>query len=65
MYLFFPQLVAGPIERSDRLIPQFKEKHVFQWDRLIFGGQLIVWGLFKKMVVADRLAVIVNQSTTI
>ncbi len=58
---FFPQLVAGPIERSDRLIPQFKEKHVFQWDRLIFGGQLIVWGLFKKMVVADRLAVIVNQ----
>jgi len=58
---FFPQLVAGPIERSDRLIPQFKEKHDFEWERLIYGGQLMVWGLFKKMVVADRLAVIVNQ----
>lgn len=58
---FFPQLVAGPIERSDRLIPQFKEKHTFDWERCIHGGQLMVWGLFKKMVVADRLAVIVNE----
>lgn len=58
---FFPQLVAGPIERSDRLIPQFYQKHNFDMNRFIYGGQLVVWGLFKKMVVADRLAIVVNE----
>ena len=58
---FFPQLVAGPIERSQRLLPQFYEDHAPQWDRMIDGLQLIVWGLFKKIVVADRLSVFVDQ----
>jgi alginate O-acetyltransferase complex protein AlgI len=53
---FFPQLVAGPIERATHLLPQFQKDRV--WNRVAFesGLQLIVWGLFKKMVIADNLA---------
>ena len=57
---FFPQLVAGPIERAERLIPQFKRKLTFSSDQASNGLKLILWGLFKKMVIADQIAVIVN-----
>lgn len=58
---FFPQLVAGPIERSTRLLPQFFKKNDFDPQRLLDGLKLILWGFFKKMVVADRLAVFVDR----
>jgi D-alanyl-lipoteichoic acid acyltransferase DltB (MBOAT superfamily) len=58
---FFPQLVAGPIERSINFLPQFYEKHKFSIHRVVEGGKLIVWGLFKKMVIGDNLALIVDQ----
>jgi alginate O-acetyltransferase complex protein AlgI len=58
---FFPQLVAGPIERPDRLLPQFKTKQTIGYDRITDGLKLMAWGFFKKLVVADRLAVIVNN----
>lgn len=57
---FFPQLVAGPIERSTRLLPQFYEKHSFCPDRAVSGLRIILWGFFKKIVIADRLAVFVD-----
>jgi len=53
---FFPQLVAGPIERASHLLDQFREKHHFSSQRLLDGGKIILWGLFKKVVIADRLA---------
>jgi D-alanyl-lipoteichoic acid acyltransferase DltB (MBOAT superfamily) len=58
---FFPQLVAGPIERSSRLLPQLSRKIDFDYDRIVEGLRLILWGLFKKVVVADRLALMVNS----
>ena len=58
--LFFPQLVAGPIERPQNLLHQFREKHHFDYDAVSSGVKLIVWGLFQKMVIADRLAPIVD-----
>jgi len=57
---FFPQLVAGPIERSTRLLPQFYKKHEFDYTRITDGLKLVSWGLFKKIVIADRLAILVN-----
>ena len=57
---FFPQLVAGPIERSRNLLPQFREVHRFSWDKICQGMLPFLWGLFKKIVIADQLAVIVN-----
>jgi alginate O-acetyltransferase complex protein AlgI len=57
---FFPQLVAGPIERSTRLLPQFFERHGFDESRVTSGLRLMLWGFFKKVVIADRLAVYVN-----
>ncbi|WMJ82393.1 MBOAT family O-acyltransferase [Clostridium sp. MB40-C1] len=57
---FFPQLVAGPIERSDRLLPQFYEKHKFDYKRVTDGLKLMGMGYFKKVVIADRLAILVN-----
>lgn len=57
---FFPQLVAGPIERSSHLIPQLKQSHPIKYENLLIGFRLILWGLFKKMVVADRLAIFVD-----
>jgi D-alanyl-lipoteichoic acid acyltransferase DltB (MBOAT superfamily) len=53
---FFPQLVAGPIERASHLLPQFQEKRYFTYENANAGLRLILWGLFKKVVVADRLA---------
>ena len=58
---FFPQLVAGPIERSVHLLPQFSRKVRFDYNQVVSGLRLMLWGLFKKMVIADRLALIVNE----
>ncbi len=58
---FFPQLVAGPIERSTRLLPQLVKKYNLDYDRIIGGLQLMMWGFFKKLVIADRVAQIVNK----
>jgi alginate O-acetyltransferase complex protein AlgI len=58
--LFYPQLVAGPIERPANLLPQLELTAGFDAERVTDGLKLMVWGLFKKMVVADRLAVVVN-----
>ncbi len=57
---FFPQLVAGPIERSAHLLPQFDEEFKFDYTRVKNGLLLMLWGLFKKIVIADRLAIVVN-----
>src|SRR5438105_15126038 len=59
--MFYPQLVAGPIERPGNLLPQFHEPHTFDIERVGRGLQLMVCGLFKQVVIADRLAVMVNQ----
>lgn len=58
--MFYPQLVAGPIERPQNLLHQFREKHFFEWERVVDGLKLMLWGLFKKIVIADRLAIYVN-----
>ena len=58
---FFPQLVAGPIERSTRLLPQFYRKYSFDFQRVRNGLLLMSWGFFKKLIIADRVAVLVNQ----
>lgn len=58
---FFPQLVAGPIERSSRLLPQLKKKYDFDYQRTVEGLQRMTWGFFKKVVIADNLAVAVNH----
>lgn len=58
---FFPQLVAGPIERSGNLLPQLQSlRYKFDHDRVVDGLRLMVWGFFKKVVIADRLAACVN-----
>jgi alginate O-acetyltransferase complex protein AlgI len=59
--LFYPQMVAGPIERPQNLLHQFKVTHSFTRANAAAGLRLMCWGLFKKVVIADRLAVIVNQ----
>ena len=59
--MFFPQLVAGPIERASNLLPQIKEKHVFRYSDGTHGLKLMVWGYFKKLVVADTLAIYVDE----
>lgn len=58
---FFPQLVAGPIERASRLLPQIQSKRTFQKDNILRGLQLIFWGLFLKVFVADNLGIIANN----
>ncbi len=58
---FFPQLVAGPIERSKNLLPQFREVHRFDFDRVKDGLLLMLWGFFMKLVIADRLGILVDQ----
>jgi D-alanyl-lipoteichoic acid acyltransferase DltB (MBOAT superfamily) len=58
---FFPQLVAGPIERASHLLPQFYKTYKFNYDQVKSGLLLMAFGLFKKMVIADRLAIMVNQ----
>ncbi len=58
--LFYPQLVAGPIERPQNLIHQFYERHDFDYDRVTSGLKLMLWGFFKKMVIADKAAIFVD-----
>lgn len=57
---FFPQLVAGPIERATHLLPQFLSSRVFSYEKAVNGMRQILWGLFKKIVIADNCALIVN-----
>ena len=57
---FFPQLVAGPIERSQDLLPQILVPHEFDFDRVKHGLWMMLWGYFQKLVIADRLAMFVN-----
>jgi len=57
---FFPQLVAGPIERSTSLLPQFFAKRSFDYEKALDGCRQIAWGLFKKIVIADRCAIYAN-----
>jgi D-alanyl-lipoteichoic acid acyltransferase DltB (MBOAT superfamily) len=59
--MFYPQLVAGPIERPQNLIHQFYEEHYFDYVRVTDGLKLMAWGMFKKVVIADRLAIVANQ----
>ena len=58
--MFYPQLVAGPIERPQNLLTQFRSHHQYDNARVIDGLRLMLWGFFKKIVIADRLAVCVN-----
>ncbi|WP_282078977.1 MBOAT family O-acyltransferase [Aquimarina algiphila] len=57
---FFPQLVAGPIERATNLVPQFLKKRTFTYKTFSYGIKLMIWGFFLKLVVADRAAIYVN-----
>ena len=59
--LFFPQITEGPIARYDQLSPQLFGQKEFDYDNLRFGAQLMIWGFFKKIVIADRLALMVNN----
>lgn len=59
--MFYPQLVAGPIERPYHLLPQFRERHYFEYQKVVDGLRRMAWGLFKKVVIADRLAILVHQ----
>ena len=58
---FFPQLVAGPIERASNFLPQFTRERTFNYDNAVDGLRQILWGLFKKMVIADNCAVYVDM----
>jgi D-alanyl-lipoteichoic acid acyltransferase DltB (MBOAT superfamily) len=58
--MFYPQLVAGPIERPQNLLHQFRERHYFSYERARDGLRLMLWGMFKKVVVADRLSLYVD-----
>jgi D-alanyl-lipoteichoic acid acyltransferase DltB (MBOAT superfamily) len=57
---FWPQLVAGPIERGAQMLPQLRERHGFDYGRVASGLRLMAWGMFKKVVIADRLALLAN-----
>lgn len=59
--MFFPQLVAGPIERPQHMLHQFHEPHLFDVVRVRQGLELMLWGFFKKLVIADRIALLVNH----
>lgn len=58
--LFFPKIAQGPIERPQNIIPQFHNPHKFNYDQFIEGLKQMLWGFFKKLVIADRLAIYVN-----
>ena len=59
--MFYPQLVAGPIERPQNILHQLKEEHKFNYTNATQGLKLMAWGMFKKVVIADRLATMVNE----
>ena len=58
---YFPQLVAGPIERATNLLPQFEEKRIFDYDNAKDGVRQVLWGFFKKVVIADTAAIYAND----
>lgn len=58
--MFYPQLVAGPIERPQNILYQFREKYDFNYNNVTWGLKLAAWGLFKKVVIADRLSIVVD-----
>jgi alginate O-acetyltransferase complex protein AlgI len=58
--MFYPQLVAGPIERPQNMLHQFHEKKYFNYNNAVIGLRLMLWGLFKKSVIADRLALVTD-----
>jgi alginate O-acetyltransferase complex protein AlgI len=60
--MFYPQLVAGPIERPQNMLHQFREPIHFSYDNLFYGLKRILWGIFKKVVIADRLGTMVDYS---
>lgn len=60
--MYYPQLVAGPIERPQNLLPQYHTEHFFDWERTKSGLMMMSWGFFKKVVIADRLALFVDYS---
>lgn len=62
--MFYPQLVAGPIERPQNLLHQFREKYDFDYDRVTSGLRLMAWGLFKKAIIADRLSIVADSVFT-
>ena len=57
---YFPKILEGPISRHKTLAPQFTQPHLFDYKEFCFGLQLMVWGYFKKMVIADRLSILIN-----
>lgn len=59
---FFPQLVAGPIERSGNLLEQIRQEQKFSYERMVDGLMLMLWGYFMKMVIADRIAIFVDAA---
>jgi alginate O-acetyltransferase complex protein AlgI len=61
---FFPLLVAGPIERANHLLPQVQQKRTFNYMQTIEGCRLILWGMFKKVIIADTLAITVDEIFT-
>ena len=58
--LFFPKIIAGPVERAHHFLPQLKKEIQFNYDNISIGAKLIIWGLFKKLVIADRLSIYVD-----
>ena len=58
---FFPQLVAGPIERAENLLPQFLDKRDFDYKQAVYGMRLMLWGFFKKIVIADNCGIYVDS----
>ena len=58
--MFYPQLVAGPIERPQNVLPQFHKLQRYDWEKVKSGLMMMAWGLFKKIVIADRLAMMVD-----
>lgn len=60
--MYYPQLVAGPIERPQNILPQFYKKQYFDYERVTSGLRLMAWGLFKKIAIADRLAMFVDTA---
>jgi alginate O-acetyltransferase complex protein AlgI len=60
--MFYPQLVAGPIERPQNILPQLREYRSYNWDNVKEGLTRMLWGFFKKAVIADRLAMIVDRT---
>ncbi|MGN6420116.1 MAG: MBOAT family O-acyltransferase [Pseudobacter sp.] len=60
--MFYPQLVAGPIERPQNVLPQLHEYHTYNWNNVKEGLSRMLWGMFKKVVIADRLAIAVDHA---